>query len=205
MLPLTVIAAVAVVIGVAVALSYNRFVSQSKAIQRMWGSVETQLGSRYDLVPNLVATVQEYAPHGLGVFAEGYSPQELGVFAEVARTRVVAQAAHGAAACSATEGPFAAAVACLIRVAENDPELKAYQNFRLLRLTLIITEDRIRQSRNLYNAGVQQFNRRVQRFPTNLVAGAFHVRSADLFHIDDAERAAGKPPDERSTPPLAPS
>lgn len=174
MLALIVIAALILVIGVAVAGSYHHFVSQSKSVQSLWANVDIELRRRHDLVANLVATIEGYARH------------EQGVFDEVARTRAAAQTARGAAAASSTEDPFAAAVGRLITVAETYPELKASQNFRLLQLTLIVTEDSIRQACTLYNADVQQFNRRVQGFPSNLIAGGFHLHTADYFHIDEA-------------------
>jgi LemA protein len=180
---LIVILAIIVVIALGLVVSYNRFVAQRNAVQNAWADVDTELKRRYDLVPNLVNTVQGYAAH------------ERGVFEEVARTRSAAQAAQGPAAASATEGPFAAALGRLMAVAENYPELKANQNFLQLQATLTETEDRIQSSRRFYNANVQQFNRRVQSFPSNIVANAFHFQAAQFFQIDEADRAVvGEPP-----------
>ena len=158
-------------------VSYNRFVSGRNAVQNSWADVDTELKRRYDLVPNLVNTVQGYAAH------------ERGVFEEVARTRSAAQAAQGPAESSATEGPFVQALGRLFAVAENYPDLKANQNFLQLQATLTDTEDRIQSSRRVYNANVQQFNRRVQAFPSNIIAGWFHFQNAQFFNIPDAERA----------------
>ena len=174
MVVLIVVLAVIVVIALGFVASYNRFVSQRNAVQNAWADVDTELKRRYDLVPNLVSTVQGYAAH------------ERGVFEEVARARSVAQSAQGAAAASAAEGPFVAALGRLMAVAENYPELKANQNFLQLQATLSDTEDRIQASRRFYNANVQQFNTRIQAFPSNVVAGLFHFTAADFFHIDEA-------------------
>jgi LemA protein len=180
---LIVVLAVIVVIALGFVASYKRLVSQRNAVQTAWADVDTELKRRYDLVPNLVSTVQGYAAH------------ERGVFEEVARARSVAQSAQGAAAASAAEGPFVAALGRLMAVAENYPELKANQNFLQLQATLTDTEDRIQSSRRFYNANVQQFNTRIQAFPSNIVAGLFHFTAADFFHIDEAERATvGEPP-----------
>jgi LemA protein len=180
---LIVVLAVIVVIALGFVASYNRFVRQRNAVQTAWADVDTELKRRYDLVPNLVSTVQGYAAH------------ERGVFEDVARTRSAAGAAQGAAAASAAEGPFAAALGRLMAVAENYPELKANQNFLQLQATLTDTEDRIQSSRRFYNANVQQFNTRIQAFPSNVVAGLFHFTAADFFNIGEAERATvGEPP-----------
>ena len=183
MVVLIVVLAIIVLVALGLVVSYNRFVSQRNAVQTAWADVDTELKRRYDLVPNLVSTVQGYAAH------------ERGVFEEVARARSVAQSAQGAAAASAAEGPFVAALGRLMAVAENYPELKANQNFLQLQATLTDTEDRIQSSRRFYNANVQQFNTRIQAFPSNIVAGLFHFTAADFFHIDEAERATvGEPP-----------
>ena len=177
MVVLIVVLVVIVLVALGLVASYNRFVSQRNAVQNAWADVDTELKRRYDLVPNLVSTVQGYAAH------------ERGVFEEVARARSAAQSAQGPAAASAAEGPFVAALGRLMAVAENYPELKANQNFLQLQATLGDTEDRINSSRRVYNANVQQFNRRIQAFPSNIIAGLFHFTPADFFHLDEATRA----------------
>jgi len=179
---LIVVLVIVFLIAVAFVASYNRFVAQRQQVQNAWSNVDTELKRRYDLVPNLVATVQGYAAH------------ERGVFEEVARTRSAAQAAQGPAAASAAEGPFVAALGRLIAVAENYPQLKANENFLQLQGTLTDTEDRIQQSRAVYNSVVQQFNRRIQAFPSNVIAGLFNFQAAEFFHIDEAQRAVVSEP-----------
>jgi uncharacterized protein (DUF302 family) len=127
-------------------------------------------------VPNLVSTVQGYAAH------------ERGVFEEVTRARSAAQAAQGPGAASIAEGPFMAALGRLFAVVENYPELKANQNFLQLQAALADTEDRIQSSRAVYNGNVQMYNRQVQAFPSNGVAGLFHFERADFFRIAESDR-----------------
>lgn len=177
MVALIVIVAIVVLLLLSVMVSYNRFISGRNAVQTAWADVDTELKRRYDLVPNLVNTVQGYAAH------------ERGVFEEVTRARAAAQSAQGPAQASEAEGPFVAALGRLFAVAENYPELKANQNFLQLQATLSDTEDRIQGSRRVYNDTVQAFNRRVQAFPSNLIAGWFHFQSAQFFTIPDAQRA----------------
>ena len=176
MVAIIVVIVIVVLLLLGLMVSYNRFVAGRNAVQNSWADVDTELKRRYDLVPNLVNTVQGYAAH------------ERGVFEDVARTRSAAQAAVGPEASSATEGPFVQALGRLMAVAENYPDLKANQNFLQLQATLTDTEDRIQASRRIYNANVQMFNRRVQAFPSNFVAGWFHFQNAAFFNIPDADR-----------------
>lgn len=199
MVALIVVVAIVVLLLLSLMVSYNRFISGRNAVQTAWADVDTELKRRYDLVPNLVNTVQGYAAH------------ERGVVEEVTRARAAAQSAQGPAQASEAEGPFVAALGRLFAVAENYPELKANQNFLQLQATLSDTEDRIQSSRRVYNDTVQGFNRRVQAFPSNLIAGWFHFQSAQFFTIPDAQRAtvAEAPRVDFSsmtqTPPAAPA
>jgi LemA protein len=175
---LWIVLGIIVVIGIALVMSYNRFVSQRNLIRNSWANIDTELRRRYDLIPNLVETVKGYAAH------------EREVFEDVARTRSAAAQATGTPAeQAAAEGPFVAALGRLFAVAENYPELKANQNFLALQQELSNTEDRIQASRRFYNANVQDFNRRVQSFPSNVIAGMFGFKEEQFFEIPDAERA----------------
>jgi LemA protein len=175
---LWIVLGIIVVIGIALVVSYNRFVSQRNLIRNSWANIDTELRRRYDLIPNLVETVKGYAAH------------EREVFEEVARTRSAAAQASGTPAeQAAAEGPFVAALGRLFAVAENYPELKANQNFLALQQELSNTEDRIQASRRFYNANVQDFNRRVQSFPSNVIAGMFGFKEEQFFEIPEAQRA----------------
>src|SRR5438874_6121580 len=160
-------------------LSYNRFVSQRNLIRSSFANIDTELRRRYDLIPNLVETVKGYAAH------------EREVFEEVARSRSGAMATTGQspATQAAAEAPLVAALGRLFAVAENYPQLKANQNFLALQGELTNTEDRIQAARRFYNANVQNYNRRVQSFPSAFVARSFGFREEEFFEIPDAERA----------------
>jgi LemA protein len=169
-----------VVIGLIV--SYNRFVSQKNLIRDSWANIDTELRRRYDLIPNLVETVKGYASH------------EKEVFEEVARTRSMAAGATGnPAAQAAAEGPFVAALGKLFAVAEAYPDLKANQNFLALQAELSNTEDRLQTSRRFYNANVRDYNRRVQSFPSGLIARSFGFKEEEFFEVEEALRQAGAP------------
>jgi LemA protein len=177
MLPLIIVIVVLVVLVLLVVGIYNGLVTRRNRVDEANAQIQVQLKRRHDLIPNLVSTVQGYAAH------------ERGVFEEVAQARSVGMQAQGPAAAAAAEGPFQMALGHLFAVAENYPELKANQNFLQLQATLSDTEDRIQASRQIYNSNVQQFNTRVQAFPSNVIANMFHFQLAEFFQIDAAQRA----------------
>jgi LemA protein len=180
---LWIVLGIVVLLLIAAVLSYNRFVSQRNLIKNAFANIDTELRRRYDLIPNLVETVKGYAAH------------EREVFEEVARTRSAAAATSGQspAAQAQAEGPFVQALGRLFAVAENYPELKANQNFLALQAELTNTEDRIQTSRRFYNNNVQDYNRRVQSFPSNAIASMFHFKEEEFFEIPDQIRDAGPP------------
>jgi LemA protein len=163
--------------------SYNRFVSQRNLIKDAWANIDTELRRRYDLIPNLVATVQGYAAH------------EREVFENVTKARAAATAATGSpAAQAAAEGPFVAALRQLLAVAENYPQLKANENFLALQAELSNTEDRLQTARRFYNANVRDYNSRVQSFPSMIVARFGNFEPEEFFEVDESLRGdAGVP------------
>jgi LemA protein len=177
MIVVWVLIGVAVVLGGFLVVSYNRFVSQRQQVRNAWANIDTELRRRYDLIPNLVETVRGYAAH------------EREVFEEVARARSMAMSATGSPAeQAAAEGPLVAALRQLFAVAENYPQLRANENFLALQSELANTENRLQGSRRFYNATVQDFNRRVQAFPSNLVANWFRFTPEQFFEIEEAVR-----------------
>ena len=163
--------------------SYNRFVSQRNLVRDAWANIDTELRRRYDLIPNLVETVKGYASH------------EREVFENVTKARAMAAAATGSPAeQAAAEGPLVAALRQLFAVAENYPDLKANQNFLALQAELSNTEDRLQTARRFYNSNVRDYNRRVQSFPSNVIARSFGFTEEQFFEVDESLRGdAGVP------------
>jgi LemA protein len=178
-----IVLAIVVVLAIAGVVSYNRFVSQKNLIRDAWANIDTELRRRYDLIPNLVETVRGYAAH------------EREVLENVTQARAMATQATGSPAeQAAAEGPLVAALRQLFAVVENYPDLKANQNFLALQSELTNTEDRLQTARRFYNANVRDYNRRVQAFPSNLVANMFHFQQEEFFEVDEALRGdAGVP------------
>ena len=77
------------------------------------------------------------------------------------------------------------ALKSLFAVAEAYPDLKANQNFVELQRELVDTEDKIQASRRFYNAGVRDYNTKVQVFPSNLFAGMFGFKQREFFEVEN--------------------
>src|SRR6266446_5251016 len=103
---------------------YNGLVRLNVRADEAWSDITVQLKRRYDLIPNLVNTVQGYATH------------EKSVFEDVANARSQAMQAQGPADTAKAENQFSQTLKSLFAVAENYPQLKASDNFRDLQAQL---------------------------------------------------------------------
>jgi len=161
---------------------YNSLVRLRNAVRNAWAQIDVQLKRRHDLIPNLVET------------AKGYMQHERGTFEAVTQARnqaMQARTAGNVGAAGTAEGMLAGALTRFFAVAENYPELKANQNFLALQEELASTENKISFARQFYNDSVMQFNNRTEMFPSNIMAGVFNFKAADMFELKDtSEREA---------------
>jgi LemA protein len=152
--------------------SYNKFTAQEEAIKGQWGQVQNQLQRRNDLIPNLVNTVKGYAAH------------EREVFEAVAASRAKLAGANSPVPNEQTiqaANQQTAALARLLAVVENYPQLKADAQFARLMDELAGTENRIAVERMRYNEKVQQYNTMRRQFPSNVTAKMFWFKEYPYF------------------------
>ncbi len=169
----------AVIFGLTLVGSYNGLVSSNQAIDSAWANVQTDLQRRYDLIPNLVATVKGYAKH------------EADVLEEVTRLRSQWGEAKTSGDQVKAANDLEGALGRLMVVVEKYPDLKANEGFLRLQDELAGTENRIAVTRQRYNEAVQDYNTKVQSFPTNLMAsiGGFKARDSYFKATDQAQEA----------------
>ena len=168
--------------------AYNGMVGKQESATTALANVQATYQRRADLLPNLTKTVKAYAKH------------EKETFESVTKARTEATqikldpeslTPEKLAAFQKAQGNVAAAFGRLMAIAENYPELKASENFKDLQVQLEGTENRINESRQLFNSAVQTYNVSVRRFPANIVAGMFGFEKKSQF---EAESGAEKAP-----------
>ena len=156
---------------------YNRLVGLRNQVQNGWRQIDVQLKRRHDLIPNLVNAVR------------GSMDFERDTLTAVMEARAKALTATGPADAAAKEGQLSQALGRLLVVAENYPTLKSNDNVKMLQEELSATENKVGFARQFYNDIATKFNTAQQVFPTNLFAGAFGFKPAELFEIaDQADR-----------------
>ncbi len=160
----------------AVILIYNRLIVLRNRVKNAWSQIDVQLRKRYDLVPNLVETVKGYAKH------------ERAVFKEVTEARAALMKAKTVADKAKANNQLTAALKTLFAVAENYPNLKANENFKLLQEQLQGIEDKIAYARQFYNDSVLEYNNALQVFPNNIIANIFGFKQEEYFETEGEAR-----------------
>ena len=158
---LLIVFGIVVVLGLGLVGIYNGLVGMDQEVKQSWAQIENMLQRRYDLIPNLVATVKGYAKHEKDIFIQVAEARS-----KLAGATTVNQKAQAA---SAMEG----ALARLLAIAENYPQLQASRNFIALQDELAGTENRLAVSRMRYNEMVQKYNTRARSIPTVFVVRLF--------------------------------
>jgi LemA protein len=167
----------------------NNLVALDQSVQAQWAQVENDYQRRYDLVPNLVRTVQ-----GAANFEK--STLEAVVNARARVGQVAAPAAAGGAPGTQSDIPnnpqalaqfeqaqqgLSSALSRLLVVVERYPDLKSNQNFLELQSQLEGTENRIAVERRRFNEVAQQFNTAIKKFPANIVANMTGFKEKAYF------------------------
>ena len=173
---LLVIGAIVLILVIMGVSSYNGLVTKSESVDAAWSLIDVQLQRRYDLIPNLVETVKQYAAH------------EEEIFANVAEARSRLAGAGSVSEVAEADAELNGALSRLLAIAEAYPDLKANQNFINWQDELAGTENRIATVRRDYNEAARSFNTSIRRFPTNIFAGMFGFKTADYFEAAEGTR-----------------
>jgi LemA protein len=161
---------------------YNSFVALKNRVTEAWSDIEVQMKRRYELIPNLVATVKGYASH------------ESATLEKVVQARNVAMNCNHKDIESVTknENALSSTLKSIFALSENYPDLKANANFLKLQDELTDTEDKLQASRRFYNSNVMKLNTQIEMFPSNVVANFFAFKQVKFFELGEDEQEAKK-------------
>lgn len=166
---LIILVVVVAIIGLYAWGIYNKMVTANEGVDNMWAQVETQYQRRFDLIPNLVESVK------------GAMTQEQKVFGDLAeaRTRYAGAKTVNEKAGAATQ--VESALARLLVVMENYPQLKSVETVQTLMAQLEGTENRISVERKRFNDAARDFNVMVKRIPAKWFAAIYGFAQKAYF------------------------
>lgn len=149
--------------------TYNKFVKYQNRIEEAWSSIDVALKRRFNLIPNLIATIKGYSSHESEIF-ENKTNQMKPDNSVDQRMEAESEVTHG--------------LSNLLAVAEAYPDLKASVNFLELQKNLNDIEADIQTARNRYNNYVARLNTLVESFPASYIATKFDFKKQSYFSLD---------------------
>ncbi len=173
---IVIIAAVVLFLLIVISI-FNSLTNKKNQVANAFGTIDVQLKNRYDLIPNLVATVQQYATH----------ERELLSKITDLRTRALQQNVTPEDRVN-LDNQISSALSGLMVAVENYPDLKASQNFIDLQRALNEVESQIAAARRAYNAAVTDYNNAIEMFPGKLMAGMMLLKTKQVFTATETER-----------------
>ena len=181
--------ALVVVLGLAVIVSYNRFVRQRNLVEESWRQIDVELHRRYDLIPNLVEVAKGYMKHERETL-EGVITARNAAVSGLKNASANPSDAGSIKELAGAEAMLTGALGKLFALAEAYPDLKANQNMLALQEELSSTENKVAFSRQAFNDTVMSFNNARENFPNNLIANFFNFKPAELLEIETPEKRA---------------
>lgn len=162
-----------VILGIILISNYNGIVSTSEEVDNKFATIDTYLQRRADLIPNLVNTVK------------GYTQHEQGVVNSITEAREKMVSATSVSEKAEANDELTSALNNLMVIVENYPDLKSSQNFIQLSDELAGTENRIATARRDYNQAVKEYNLKIKRFPTGIIANMFGYDAKAYFQASE--------------------
>lgn len=175
---LIVIAGLILILGWSGCNGYNGLVQQDETVKKAWNNVQSDYQRRADLIPNLVSTVK-----GEANFEQTTLTNVIQARASATQIKLDAKdlTPEKLQQFQAAQGQLSQALGKLMVLTENYPNLKANEAFRGLQAQLEGTENRIKVSRNDFNAAVADYNIKARSFPMNILAGITGFKQKEGF------------------------
>lgn len=160
--------------------SYNGLVQSREVYTAQWSQVENQYQRRFDLIPNLVNAVK------------GSMKQEQAVFGEIADARSRYSGATTQEQKVQAASQVESALARLLVITENYPDLKSSALVQDLLVQLEGTENRVSVERQKYNDMIKEYNLKVKRIPGVIFAKIFGFDEEPYFESTQGSEQAPK-------------
>jgi LemA protein len=164
-------------------------VQQDENVKKVWNNVQSQYQRRSDLIPNLVNTVKGEANFERGTLTDVVNARAKATSIQINANDLTPEKLQQY---QQAQAQLSGALGRLLAVAENYPNLQTNQAFQGLMAELAGTENRIAVARNDFNGAVQEYNVRVRRFPTNILAGIMGFHPREGFTADPGTQNAPK-------------
>jgi len=165
------------VIILALVLMYNSLISKKNQVDNIFAGIDAVLKKRYDLIPNLVASVSQYMEHERGILEKITELRAQAIKPNISDEKKIA-----------LDKEITSMMGGIMIAVENYPDLKANQNVMHLQASLNEVEAQISAARRAYNQAVTDYNNAIEMVPTNFMAQWMKYTRKQVFEITEGER-----------------
>lgn len=165
------------IVAVIVVLMYNSLIGKKNQVENIFAGVDAVLKKRYDLIPNLVSSVQQYMGHEKGLLEKVTELRSSAMRPDISDESKIK-----------LDKQITATLGSIMVAVENYPDLKANENVMHLQRTLHEVEAQIAAARRAYNQAVTDYNNAIEMLPTNIMASFMGLRRKAVFEITEGER-----------------
>ena len=165
------------VIALIAILIYNSLIGKKNQVENIFAGVDAVLKKRYDLIPNLVASVSQYMEHEKSTLEKVTEYRAQAMKPGISNDQKIA-----------LDAKLTSALGAINIAMEAYPDLKANENVMHLQRSLNEIEEQISAARRAYNQAVTDLNNAIEMFPTNIVAGWMNLQRRAVFEITVTER-----------------
>ncbi|NCN41461.1 LemA family protein [bacterium] len=165
------------VFGLTSLIIYNALIAKKNQVENSFAGIDVQLKKRYDLIPNLIATVKEYAKHEKEILGQITALRSQAMDPNVGKDQEVK-----------INNELTGLLGGLKVQMEAYPDLKANSNFLDLQSSLNEIEAQLSAARRTFNAAVTDYNNGVQMFPSSIFAAMMGLKTKTLFEAAPEER-----------------
>ena len=171
---------IVVVIVIYILMEYNKLIKVSNLVKEAFSTMDVYLKKRWDLIPNLVEIVKQYATYEKNTLEKVVDLRNNNY--EIMNQNKKLNINKSLEEC----------LTKILLISEAYPELKANETFIKLSKDLSQIEDEIANSRKYYNGTVRIYNNKVEMFPSNIIAKIFRFKSKTMFAVNNNEKKSVK-------------
>lgn len=158
-------------------LIYNSLIGKKNQVENIFAGVDAVLKKRFDLIPNLVASVSQYMEHEKSTLEKVTELRAQAMKPGISPEQKIS-----------LDAKLTSALGAINLAMEAYPDLKANENVMHLQRSLNEIEEQISAARRAYNQAVTDLNNAIEMFPTNIVAGWMKLSRRAVFEITVSER-----------------
>ncbi|MDP3586651.1 MAG: LemA family protein [Sulfuricurvum sp.] len=165
------------VLSIIAILIYNSLIGKKNQVENIFAGVDTVLKKRFDLIPNLVASVSQYMEHEKSTLEKVTELRAQAMKPGISDEQKIS-----------LDAQLTSALGAINIAMEAYPDLKANENVMHLQRSLNEIEEQISAARRAYNQAVTDLNNAIEMFPTNIIAGWMNLQRKAVFEITVSER-----------------